>query len=61
VDGKRGHAGTRMVAKDRRRDRRTEPYGWRVERVTWHESRARPAATRRWVAEAAARHARRPL
>lgn len=41
VDGKRGHAGTQMVAKDRRRDRRTEALGWRVERCTWHELRTR--------------------
>lgn len=43
VDGKRGHAGAQMVAKDRRRDRRTEALGWRVERCTWHELRTRPA------------------
>jgi hypothetical protein len=41
VDGKRGHAGAQMVAKDRQRDRRTEALGWRVERCTWHELRAR--------------------
>jgi hypothetical protein len=39
MDGKRGHAGTAMVAKDRRRDRRTEPYGWWTERGTWFEVR----------------------
>jgi hypothetical protein len=39
VDGKRGHAGAQMVAKDRRRDRRTEAWGWWVERITWHEIR----------------------
>jgi very-short-patch-repair endonuclease len=59
ADGKRGHAGGEMVAKDRRRDRRTEANGWRVERVTWHDSRVQPGKTRAWVAEAAARHARR--
>jgi hypothetical protein len=59
ADGKRGHAGTRMVAKDRRRDRRTEPFGWRVERVTWHECRTQPEQTRTWVLNAAERHARR--
>ncbi|HUR14478.1 MAG TPA: hypothetical protein VM097_08285 [Mycobacteriales bacterium] len=42
VDGKRGHAGAQMVAKDRRRDRRTQALGWRVERCTWHELRTRP-------------------
>lgn len=59
ADGKRGHAGAPMVAKDRRRDRRTESLGWRVERVTWHETRTRPAATREWITRAAARHAKR--
>ena len=38
-DGKAAHAGAAMVAKDRRRDRRTEAYGWRTERVTWYELR----------------------
>lgn len=41
TDGKRGHAGTQMVAKDRRRDRRTEAVGWWTERVTWFELRCR--------------------
>jgi very-short-patch-repair endonuclease len=37
-----------MVAKDRRRDRRTEAYGWRTERVTWFElRREQPAVLRR--------------
>lgn len=44
VDGKRGHAGAHMVARDRQRDRRTESLGWRVERCTWHELRTRPEA-----------------
>jgi hypothetical protein len=61
ADGKRGHAGTRMVAKDRRRDRRTEALGWRVERVTWHECRTQPVQTRAWVLDAADRHAKRSL
>ncbi len=39
MDGKRGHAGTAMVAKDRKRDRQTEVYGWTTERGTWHEVR----------------------
>lgn len=38
-DGKRNHAGPQMVAKDRRRDRRTEALGWTTERVTWFELR----------------------
>lgn len=39
VDGKRARAGERMVAKDRRRDRRTEPWGWWTERLSWYEIR----------------------
>jgi very-short-patch-repair endonuclease len=61
VDGRRGHAGAQMVAKDRRRDRRTDALGWRVERVTWHDLRARPDLTRAWVRAAAQRHAERSL
>jgi hypothetical protein len=41
ADGKRGHAGTAMVAKDRARDRITGAHGWRTERVTWFELRRR--------------------
>ena len=41
MDGKRGHAGELMVAKDRQRDRRTEAYGWWTERGTWFEVRRR--------------------
>jgi hypothetical protein len=43
MDGKRGHAGTAMVAKDRQRDRRTEAYGWWTERGTWYDVRRRQA------------------
>lgn len=39
ADGRTGHAGTQMVAKDRRRDRRTEAFGWATERTTWWEVR----------------------
>lgn len=53
MDGKRGHAGEAMVAKDRRRDRRTEPYGWRTERGTWFEVRCRQ---REFVSRVAAQH-----
>jgi len=53
ADGKRGHAGTQMVAKDRRRDRRTGDVGWHTERVTWFESRRRQAeVVQRVTAEA---------
>ncbi|MGB8652111.1 MAG: hypothetical protein WCD35_15785 [Mycobacteriales bacterium] len=59
-DGKRGHAGSVMVAKDRRRDRRTEVYGWRTERVTWFELRRdRDAFVRRVLAVAERRRGRR--
>ncbi len=59
LDGKRGHAGEQMVAKDRRRDRRTEQYGWWTERGTWFEVRRRPEEFRaRVVARAAARRNR---
>jgi len=54
ADGKRGHAGTLMVAKDRRRDRRTGAFGWHTERVTWFESRCQQAdVVHRVTAEAA--------
>ena len=43
-DGKAAHAGEAMVAKDRRRDRRTEAHGWRTERVTWYELRRQQSA-----------------
>lgn len=39
VDGKEGHAGAQMVAKDRARDRRTERLGWWTERCTWLDLR----------------------
>lgn len=39
ADGKAAHAGTQMVAKDRRRDRWSEHRGWTTERVTWFELR----------------------
>jgi hypothetical protein len=41
LDGRAGHAGEQMVAKDRRRDRRTEGLGWWTERATWFELRRR--------------------
>lgn len=57
VDGKRGHAGTQMVAKDRRRDRRTDGLGWWVERFGWHELRTRQGEARARVLELAGRRA----
>lgn len=41
VDGRAGHAGEPMVAKDRRRDLRTARFGWSTERVTWFDVRRR--------------------
>lgn len=40
-DGRRGHAGEPMVAKDKRRDRACDALGWRVERFTWFDLRRR--------------------
>ena len=54
MDGKRGHAGAAMVAKDRRRDRGTEPYGWRTERGSWFEVRCRQ---QEFVSRVVAQHA----
>jgi very-short-patch-repair endonuclease len=56
IDGKRGHAGAQMVAKDRRRDRRTEALGWITVRVTWYDLRRRPWEVIARVLEAAHRH-----
>lgn len=59
VDGKRGHAGTAMWARDRARDRRTGAYGWTTERVTWFELRRQPDAVRRRLLAAHAAHVAR--
>ena len=58
ADGKRGHAGSQMVAKDRRRDRRSVSFGWATERVTWFELRRQQAALTRRVLGAYADHVR---
>ena len=50
-DGTAAHAGAAMVAKDRRRDRRTEAYGWRTERVTWFELRRESADVLRRITD----------
>ena len=55
VDGKRGHAGEEMAAKDRRRDTTTADQGWWTERVTWYELRCRQEDVVRRVMQAAAR------
>lgn len=57
ADGKRGHAGRQMVARDRRRDRRTEALGWHTERVTWFELRRQQSAVVRRVTALALRRA----
>jgi hypothetical protein len=59
-DGRVGHEGQAMVAKDRRRDAGTGRYGWWTERVTWFDVRCRPEQTRRRVVQAAEAHQRRP-
>lgn len=48
-DGKAAHSGPAMVAKDRRRDDRIEPYGWWTERVTWYEVRRQQTQTVRRI------------
>ena len=53
ADGRAGHAGERMVVKDRRRDRIGERHGWRTERVTWWELRCERAAFVARIAEVA--------
>jgi hypothetical protein len=55
ADGKEGHAGAEMVAKDRRRDWRTERYGWTTERFTWFDVRRREAETRQRALDRASR------
>jgi hypothetical protein len=62
ADGKRGHAGSTMVARDRRRDRSTGRWGWATERVTWFELRRQQAALVQRVLEERQRHVqgRRP-
>jgi hypothetical protein len=49
LDGRLGHEGAAMVAKDRGRDRATEARGWVTERVTWFEVRRRQQALQRRV------------
>ena len=55
ADGKAGHAGGRMVAKDRRRDERTDRHGWTTERVTWFELRRQQLRTRTRIVRTADR------
>jgi very-short-patch-repair endonuclease len=59
ADGRRGHAGDEMAAKDHRRDRRTAARGWRTERARWFELRRQPAALVARMVAAYDDHARR--
>jgi hypothetical protein len=59
ADGKRGHAGPQMVAKDRQRDRRSASFGWATERVTWFELRRQQSALTRRVPAAYGEHVRK--
>lgn len=54
-DGTTAHAGPQMLAKDRRRDERTEALGWHTERVSWYDVRCRPEQVRARVLRRAAR------
>ncbi|MFN2539742.1 MAG: hypothetical protein ABR549_16545 [Mycobacteriales bacterium] len=54
-DGKRGHAGDRMAAKDHTKDRTAERYGWKSERATWFEIRRQQAKLRARVLATAER------
>lgn len=55
ADGRRGHAGEAMVARDRARDALTGRLGWTTERVTWFEVRRRADWTRDRVVATARR------
>lgn len=57
ADGKGAHAG--MAARDQKRDRTSDGYGWRTERCVWFELRCQQDELRTRVAEAAADQARR--
>ena len=55
ADGRRGHSGDRMVARDQRRDRTARSLGWVTERCTWWELRREQGALRQRIAATAAR------
>ena len=57
ADSVRWHGGGAALAADRRRERRLEPYGWTVERVTWADVRRDGEQTRDRVLRAAERKA----
>lgn len=59
ADGTAAHAGPRMAARDQRRDRVSDTWGWRTERCTWFQARCRQSALVRRMLEAARDQARR--
>lgn len=59
ADGRAGHEGPAMAARDRRRDRACDARGWRTERVVWFETRCRQEALVRRVLQAAREQQRR--
>lgn len=59
ADGRRGHAGEQMAAKDRQRDAASSALGWTTERCTWFELRRRRPQLLAQVLAAAERQGRR--
>lgn len=59
ADGRRGHVGDRMAARDNARDRAGHRRGWRTERLTWWDVRRGQQALIRRVVDAAEQQARR--
>lgn len=59
-DGKRGHSGELMVAKDRQRDALSAAHGWTTERVTWFDVRRREHSTRLRIVAVARKLQARP-
>lgn len=59
ADGKAGHSGVRMAARDQRRDRTSDRLGWRTERCVWFETRCRQDVLVGRMLEAARDQARR--
>lgn len=54
ADGRSGHSGERMAAKDAQRDTGSRRLGWATERVTWFEVRCRQEQTRQRIMARAA-------
>jgi len=59
ADGRRGHEGSHMVARDRRRDRSSRKQGWETERLTWFDLRRRQQESVERVLELADHQRRR--